>query len=69
MCDVLALEMKDQERIIDENKSFVSYIPQYAHWPFEINIVPKRHFSSIDQMSSHGDSRFSENHETHRATI
>ncbi len=49
MCDVLALEMKDYKRIIDENKSFVSYIPQYAHWPFEINIVPKRHFSSIDQ--------------------
>jgi UDPglucose--hexose-1-phosphate uridylyltransferase len=49
MCDVVALERKAKERIIDENKSFVSFIPQYAHWPFEINIVPKRHFSSIDQ--------------------
>lgn len=49
MCDIISREIMDHVRIIDENAHFISLIPYYAHWPYEIHIIPKRHFSSIAQ--------------------
>jgi UDPglucose--hexose-1-phosphate uridylyltransferase len=46
-CTVLQAELAAKVRIIDENESFVSFIPYYAHWPFEVHIYAKRHFQAI----------------------
>ncbi len=49
--DYLAQELEKQERIIFENDGFVVLVPFWATWPFEAMIVPKRHLSSILDMS------------------
>lgn len=49
--DYLAQELDKQERIIFENDGFVVLIPFWAIWPFEAMIVPKRHMSSISEMT------------------
>lgn len=50
-CDIIKEELRDSARIVEQNDDFIAEIPFYAHWPFEIHIVAKRHVSSIDQLS------------------
>lgn len=52
LCDYVALELKKNERIVFQNDSFVALVPFWAVWPFETMILPKRHLSSIDQLSA-----------------
>jgi UDPglucose--hexose-1-phosphate uridylyltransferase len=52
LCDYVALELKKGERVIFQNDSFVALVPFWAVWPFEAMILPKRHLSSIDQLSA-----------------
>ncbi|MDH5828323.1 UDP-glucose--hexose-1-phosphate uridylyltransferase [Sphingobacterium faecium] len=40
-------ELKKQERIIDENNSFVVLVPYWASWPYETMIVSKRPIQNI----------------------
>jgi UDPglucose--hexose-1-phosphate uridylyltransferase len=55
-CKVIETELKDQSRIIEENKDFISFIPYYAKWPLEVHIYPKQHFSYISDIpSSHSE--------------
>jgi UDPglucose--hexose-1-phosphate uridylyltransferase len=42
-CDILDFEQKDSRRVIEENKSFLAFIPFAAEVPFETWIVPKIH--------------------------
>ena len=49
--DYLSQELEKQERIIFENDGFVVLVPFWAIWPFEAMIVPKRHLSSILDMT------------------
>jgi UDPglucose--hexose-1-phosphate uridylyltransferase len=51
LCDYVALELKKNERIVFQNDSFVALVPFWAVWPFETMLLPKRHLSSIDQLS------------------
>ncbi len=46
-CDVVARELEEKERVIEENCSFVHFVPFWSHWPFESHIIPKRHVTSI----------------------
>ena len=43
LCDYLALELKQKERIIFENDSFVALVPFWAVWPYETMLLPKAH--------------------------
>ena len=63
LCDILKEENRDQEeqkklkdggnsRIVCENDDFLAIIPYYAHWAFEIHIIPKRHFSSLIELKN-----------------
>jgi UDPglucose--hexose-1-phosphate uridylyltransferase len=61
LCDILAEEVKKKRRIIYSNKHFVSLIPYYAQWPYEVHIYPKRHFNSLSELS--------EEEKTHLADI
>lgn len=40
-------ELKKQERIIEENDSFVALVPFWASWPYETMIVSKRAIQNI----------------------
>ena len=51
MCDIAEIELKDARRIIDQNDHFLAIVPNYAHWAFEIHIIPKRHLSSINGLN------------------
>ncbi len=42
-CDIIRQEIQEKERIILENKYFVSFCPFVSRFPFEIWIAPKRH--------------------------
>jgi UDPglucose--hexose-1-phosphate uridylyltransferase len=49
--DYLQQELNAKERIVLENESFVALVPYWAVWPFEAMIVPKRHITSILELS------------------
>jgi UDPglucose--hexose-1-phosphate uridylyltransferase len=42
-CDMIRQEMQEKERIITENKYFLSFCPFVSRFPFEIWIIPKKH--------------------------
>lgn len=42
-CDIIRQELEDEERIILENKYFLSFCPFVSRFPFEIWIMPKKH--------------------------
>lgn len=46
-CRMLAEELADGKRIIDENDSFVSFVPFASSTPFETWIVPRAHRPSF----------------------
>jgi len=48
LCDYAKLELAAQERIVDENESFVAVVPFWALWPFETMLISKRHMTAID---------------------
>jgi UDPglucose--hexose-1-phosphate uridylyltransferase len=43
----LAEELKSGERIVCGNDSFVALVPFWAVWPFEMMVIPRRHYGSI----------------------
>ena len=49
--DYLKQELNAKERIVLENESFVALVPYWAVWPLETMIVPKRHVTSILELS------------------
>jgi len=51
LCDYLALELQEQERVVFVNDDFVVIAPFWAVWPFETIIIPRRHVSSINKLS------------------
>jgi UDPglucose--hexose-1-phosphate uridylyltransferase len=47
LCDYLALELTESERIVCANDHFVALVPFWAIWPFETMILSRRHVSSL----------------------
>lgn len=47
LADYLDQELKNNERILYENDSFVVLVPFWAIWPYETMIVPKDHHEHI----------------------
>ncbi len=52
LCDYLALELQQQERIVCRNRDFVVLVPFWALWPFEVMVLGSRHTGSMDGLSS-----------------
>ncbi|MFA5096635.1 MAG: galactose-1-phosphate uridylyltransferase [Candidatus Omnitrophota bacterium] len=42
-CDMIRQELQEQERIVLENKYFISFCPFVSRFPFEVWIIPKKH--------------------------
>ena len=51
-CDIIDIEKEDKIRVLLENEFWVSFMPFYAHWPFEVHIYPKRHVQLLTQLTS-----------------
>jgi UDPglucose--hexose-1-phosphate uridylyltransferase len=49
--DYVAQETHEQTRIVCENDSFVTVVPWWATWPFEVMIVPRRAQATIAEMN------------------
>ena len=50
-CDILEAEMRDRQRVIYENESFLCFVPFAAVVPFQIRIMPKRHEADFGDIS------------------
>lgn len=50
-CDIITQEAQEKERIIIENKYFLSFFPFVSRFPFEIWIIPKNHNGHFSRMS------------------
>lgn len=51
LTDYLAIELREQERVVYENEHFVVLVPYWATWPFETLLLPRRHVQSIEQLT------------------
>jgi galactose-1-phosphate uridylyltransferase (family 1) len=52
ICDLVNLEVINNQRIVIQNDSFVCFVPFWAVWPFETIIVSKSHTSSLIQFTT-----------------
>lgn len=60
LSDYLDQELRLNERILLENEHFVSLVPYWAVWPYEIMILPKKHYQHIGQLNVEEESAFAE---------
>ena len=51
LCDYVALEQRQQVRVVCENESFVALVPFWAVWPFELLVCSRRHMGSMNDFS------------------
>ncbi len=42
-CDIIREELHQKARVVYENKDFISFCPFASRFPFEVQILPKRH--------------------------
>jgi UDPglucose--hexose-1-phosphate uridylyltransferase len=47
----LRMELKERERVVVENDSWVAVVPFWAVWPFETLVLPRRTIPSFEAMS------------------
>ncbi len=57
-CDILEFEMQDRRRVVQENESFLAFVPFSAEVPFEIWIMPKNHQADFGSISESEKSDF-----------
>ncbi len=51
LCDYVALEEREQARVVCQNEGFIALVPFWAVWPFEILICSRRHFGSMNELA------------------
>jgi UDPglucose--hexose-1-phosphate uridylyltransferase len=51
LCDYVALEARQQVRVVCQNDGFVALVPFWAVWPFEILVCSRRHFGSMNELA------------------
>lgn len=47
----LALELKEAERVVAENETWVALVPFWAVWPFETLVLPKRRVVAFAELT------------------
>jgi len=50
LCDYLALEQEEGERVVCQNDHFLALVPFWATWPFETMVLSKRHAPSLGDL-------------------
>jgi UDPglucose--hexose-1-phosphate uridylyltransferase len=51
-CDIIRQELQEKDRLVLENKYFLSFCPFVSRFPFEIMIIPKKHSGNFSLMSA-----------------
>jgi len=51
LCEISEQEAQDGRRMVFENESFRAYVPFFARWTYEVHIVPKRHVTSMAELT------------------
>jgi len=54
LCDYLGAEIDKKERIVFENASFAVLVPYWAIWPYEVMVLPKKHYTDLLQLDDAG---------------
>ena len=57
-CDILEFEMQNRRRVVQENQSFLAFVPFAAEVPFETWIMPKDHQADFGSISEQEKSDF-----------
>ena len=52
VCDYLKLEADEKPRLVLEGKEVIALVPFWAVWPFETMVLPRRHLTGMDQLTS-----------------
>ena len=60
LCDYIALEMEQRERLVCGNEHFVAVVPFWATWPFETLVLPRSHVASLNQLDATRSDAFAE---------
>jgi UDPglucose--hexose-1-phosphate uridylyltransferase len=50
--EILKEELKQKKRIVDENDCFVTFVPYFADYPYQVFIIPRKKRQSIDELNS-----------------
>ena len=48
-CAVLREERRNKTRIIEENRNAIAFAPYASKRPFEVRVIPKKHFSRFEE--------------------
>lgn len=51
LCDIIAAEQQNRQRIVAANDSFIAYLPFFARWPYELHISPTRHLQALTDLA------------------
>lgn len=54
----LEQELAAGERIVLENEHFVALVPYWAVWPYEVMILPRKHYQHIGQLNTEEEIAF-----------
>jgi UDPglucose--hexose-1-phosphate uridylyltransferase len=49
--EIVAREIKDEERIVAENKHWIAYVPYAARYSFEIHVAPKVSVADLSELT------------------
>lgn len=52
LCDYVALEQAEQQRIVCSNDAFIGVVPFWAVWPFEVLLCSRRHLGSFPELGN-----------------
>jgi len=51
ICEYARIETGAKLRIVDQNDAFLSIVPFWAIWPFELIVIPRRHMTALDELT------------------
>jgi UDPglucose--hexose-1-phosphate uridylyltransferase len=52
LCDYIVAEQRQSERILYENDGFITLVPFWAVWPFEVLLCSRRHMGGMNDFTS-----------------
>jgi len=58
LSDYLDQELDSGERVVADNEDFAALVPFWAVWPFEVLVIPKRHFQTVTDLTEYEISSF-----------
>jgi len=52
LCDYVALEQAEKQRMVCSNDAFIAVVPFWAVWPFEVLLCSRRHLGSFPELEN-----------------